>query len=83
MKAVGHGGTFLTSPHTGKNFRKELYIVDSTKRGLHSIPPSKVAEEAREVVRKTLREHTVPGLDRDIVRRGDEIVKKFEKSLGK
>jgi len=83
MKVVGHGGTFLTNPHTGRNFRKELHVGDKTKKGLHSIPRGKVAEEARAVVRKTLKEHTVPGLDSDIVRRGDDVIKRFERSLAK
>ncbi|MEG0379741.1 MAG: trimethylamine methyltransferase family protein, partial [Eubacterium sp.] len=33
IKKVGHGGNYLNSKHTAKNFRKELWVSDLTERG--------------------------------------------------
>jgi trimethylamine:corrinoid methyltransferase-like protein len=42
--------------------------------------PDKVLEDAHEVVVKTLKEHVVPTLDPDVLKRGNEIVKAYDKS---
>ncbi|MGQ9586842.1 MAG: trimethylamine methyltransferase family protein [Thermoplasmata archaeon] len=81
IKAVGPGGTFLTHPHTGRNFRKELFIRDKRRTPWQRHPPSKMVEDARELVRKILKEHQVPPLDPDVVRKGDEIIKRYETNL--
>jgi trimethylamine--corrinoid protein Co-methyltransferase len=81
MKAVGHGGTFLTHPHTAKYFKKELYFPDRSKLGWEATLSTKMVADAKKVVKKALKEHIVPPVDKDIVRQGDELIKKFEKSL--
>lgn len=80
-KAVGHGGTFLTHPHTGRTFRKELFIKDRDWRPWQRYPSSRMVEDARQLVRKTLKEHAVPQLDPSTLKKGDEIIRKYEKDL--
>jgi len=81
VKAVGQGGTFLTQPHTAKYFRKELYFPDKSKLAWESTLSTKMAAEAKRVVKKSLKEHVVPQIDKGVVRQADAIVKQYEKSL--
>jgi len=81
MKAVGQGGTFLTHPHTGRTFRKELFIRDQGWKPWQKYPASKMLEGARALVRKILKEHAVPQLDPDIAKKGDDIIRRYEKNL--
>jgi len=81
MKAVGQGGTFLTHPHTGRTFRKELFIRDKGWKPWQGYPASKMLEDARTLVRKTLKEHSVPQLDPSIAKKGDDIIRRYERNL--
>jgi trimethylamine--corrinoid protein Co-methyltransferase len=81
MKAVGQGGTFLTNPQTAKYFRKELYFPDKKKLAWEATLSNRMAEEARAVVKKNLKEHVVPQIDRDVVKKADAIIKEYEKTL--
>jgi trimethylamine--corrinoid protein Co-methyltransferase len=81
MKAVGHGGSFLTQPHTAMNFKKELYFPDRSKLAWEATLSTKMVADAKKVVKKALKEHVVPPIDRDVVKHGDELIKKYEKSL--
>jgi len=81
MKAVGHGGTFLTQPHTAKHFKDELYFPDKSKLAWEATLSKKMVANAKKVVKKALKEHVVPQVDKDIVRQGGELIKKFAKSL--
>jgi trimethylamine--corrinoid protein Co-methyltransferase len=81
MKAVGHGNTFVSHPHTLANFRKQIYNRDKLAELMFSEgSPDKVLQAAHDVVVKTLKEHEVPALDADVVKRGNEIVKAYEKN---
>lgn len=81
IKAVGPGGTFLTHQHTHRNFRKELFIRNKDRKAWQRYPSSKMVADATQEVRRILKEHIVPGLDNDTVRKGDDIIKSFEKNL--
>ncbi len=81
MKAVGQGGTFLTQPHTALNFKKELYLPDKKKLAWESTLSNKMVADARKVVIKALKEHVVPPVDKSTVKQGDEMIRKYEKSL--
>jgi trimethylamine--corrinoid protein Co-methyltransferase len=74
VKEVGHGNTFLTHPHTAKNFKKELFFRDRSKAAFESTNSSAMIPEARRGVKRILKEHEVPELDKDIIRQGDEII---------
>ncbi|OGS41606.1 MAG: hypothetical protein A3K67_06625 [Euryarchaeota archaeon RBG_16_62_10] len=77
-KAVGHGNTFLKNPHTARNFRKTIAFRDQKKKLWEATLSTKMAPEAREVARKVLKEHSVPGLARDVVRKGDALLKEYD-----
>jgi trimethylamine--corrinoid protein Co-methyltransferase len=79
IKAVGHGGTFLTHPHTMHNFRKELHFRDKKKLSWEATLSNKMVPEAREIAKRLLREHTVAPLDRDIIEEGDKLLREYEK----
>ena len=80
MRQVGQGGTFLTNPHTVK-YSKELHLPDKAKLAWEATLSSRMIADAKQVVMKTLKEHEVPQIDRDIVRQGDEMIRQYEKSL--
>jgi trimethylamine--corrinoid protein Co-methyltransferase len=81
MKAVGHGGTFLTQPHTAKHFKKELYFPDRSKLAWEATLSTKMVADAKKVVKKALKEHVVPPVDKGIVRQGSSLIKDFAKTL--
>lgn len=79
VREVGHGNTFLTHPHTAKNFKNEITFRDKKKLAYESTLSSKMVSDAKEVVREALREHRVQPLDKDIVSKGDALLKSWEK----
>ena len=81
VKEVGHGNSFLTHPHTAKNFKKELFFRDKKKLAWDAIPSTKIAQEARKIAKKLKNEHEVTPIDRDIIRQGDELISEYEKKL--
>jgi trimethylamine--corrinoid protein Co-methyltransferase len=81
VQKVGHGNSFLTNPHTAMNFRREMYFRDKKKMEWEQTLSGKAVPEAREVALKILKEHKVSlPLDASIVKKGDEIIKSFEKA---
>lgn len=82
VKEVGHGNSFLTHPHTAKNFKKELFFFDKEKLAWEATLSDQMVPEARETAKKLLREHEVPQIDRDIIKQGDELIREYEKMLG-
>ena len=81
IEAVGHAGTFLKHPHTVRNFRTELIARNQSKRHLQATLSTAMAKELRETARKTLKEHKVPGLPSDVLKRGNELVRAYEKQV--
>lgn len=77
VEAVGHAGTFLKHPHTVRNFRAETFIRDKSRRSWQATLSTRMALEAREVARKILKEHEVPPLPADVLRKGDELVREY------
>ncbi len=78
LKSVGHGGTFLSHPHTLRNFRSALASRDAQKLAWEATLSDSMVPEARALTKKTLSEHTVAPLDRKVVDGGDEIIRRFE-----
>jgi len=81
VKQVGHGNTFLTHPHTAKNFKKELFFYDQKKLAWEATLSTKMVPAAKEIVKRILKEHEVTPIDRDIVAKGDALIKGYEKKL--
>jgi len=80
VKQVGHGNSFLTNPHTARNFKKEMFFRDKKKMAWEATLSDKSVPEAREVALRILKEHSVIPVDANVVKKGDEIIKAFEKS---
>ena len=82
IRAVGHGNTFLSNIHTAKNFKKEIVLRDPEKGRFEATLSNCMVPEAREIAKKILKEHKVPPIDPAIVKKGDEIIKSWEKKHG-
>jgi len=81
VKQVGHGNSFLTHPHTAKNFKKELFFWDKKKLGWEATLSDRMLPEAKETAKRLLQEHEVEPLDSEIVRSGNQILKEYEKRV--
>lgn len=80
LKEVGHGNTFLTHPHTLKNFKSQMYFRNKEIEQLYTETSlQKIHSDAHSVVERILREHEVPTLDKDILAEGDSIISEYEK----
>lgn len=85
---AGPMGNFLAQPHTMNFLRKgELRVSDmwdkrtSDKRDKEGVKD--LREDARERVRKILKEHVPDPLERDVVRDMDEVIRQAAKALVK
>ncbi len=78
LRDVGHGGTFLSHPHTLKNFRAALASRDATKLPWEATLSDRMVPEAREITKRILSEHKVAPLAPEIVEEGDAIIRDFE-----
>ena len=78
LREVGHGGTFLSHPHTLRNFRKALSRRDGMGRPWEATLSDGMVPEAKRVVKRILTEHMVEKLDRQKVEKGDAIIQRYE-----
>jgi len=81
VDAVGHGNSFLTQPHTMRNFRSEHPIRDRKYRHWQATMSTKMAAEAREEAKRILKEHVVAPLDKDVLKGGAALVRGYEEGL--
>ncbi len=77
IREVGPGGSFLSHPHTAKHFRSQLFFRDKKAKEYGATMSTRMVASARETVRKTLREHRVEPLERDIAERGDRVLRDY------
>jgi trimethylamine--corrinoid protein Co-methyltransferase len=81
IRKVGHGNTFLTNPHTARNFRKEIVLRDSAKGKFEATMSRVMVADAKKIALGLLKEHDVPTLDRSTIQQGNEVIKRHEKRL--
>jgi len=84
IKEVGHGGNFITHPHTANNFRKEFYLSSDIVERLawaswENQEFKGIEEKAREKAKKILSEHDPRPLTEDQEKEIDRIVKSYLK----
>lgn len=79
LRDVGHGDSFLSHPHTARNFRKELHTWDKEHLALAAMPPSDMVAEADRTAREILTGHEATPLDEDMVGEGDQLVREHDK----
>lgn len=75
MKQVGHGNSYLSHAHTGRTFREELRIWDRSNLSLEATLSSDMLPQAQKIAKKLLKEHEVPALPREVLRRGELVLK--------
>ena len=81
VKKVGHGNTFLTHPHTARNFKDELFLIDRKKmKDWTTFVDGKISE-GKDTAKKMLREHVVEKIDPELTKEGDRLMKEYEKAL--
>ena len=78
VRQVGHENTFISHPHTMKNYKKELFIRKG-RTVCGQKMSDKSVRDARKVAEKILIEHEVIAIDGDVIVRGDGIIEAFEK----
>jgi trimethylamine--corrinoid protein Co-methyltransferase len=81
IRSVGHGNTFLTHPHTMKNFKKELNFWDPKKLEWESTYSDRMVPEAKRIAKQLLKEHVVAPIDKTALNQGDQLIRDFEKTL--
>jgi trimethylamine---corrinoid protein Co-methyltransferase len=78
IKQVGIGGSYLTHPHTSRNFRKEFYLSDLMERmSWESWNKQKIRgfeAKAKERARHILETHHPQPLSEEQIKAIDEIV---------
>lgn len=80
IEAVGPGNSFLSHPHTARNFRSQMYMRGKNSALYGATMSDGMVQDARTFVRQTLKEHRVDPLEEDVVAEGDEILRKYAKS---
>ncbi|NIQ05194.1 MAG: trimethylamine methyltransferase, partial [Candidatus Korarchaeota archaeon] len=87
IKKVGPGGHYLAQKHTMNHFMKEQFIPELIDRSSYDEwkknGEKSLVDRAKEKVKKILKEHSVPPLDKDIQKELYSIIKKAEKELPK
>ncbi|HIH01080.1 TPA: hypothetical protein HA259_03210 [Thermoplasmata archaeon] len=81
VRQVGHGNTFLSHVHTARNFKKELFFFDEMKKDWERTYSDAMVPQAREIAKRLLAEHQVPGIDAEVKREGDRIIAEYEKAV--
>lgn len=81
IRAVGHGGDFLSSDHTLKYLRSDLTRWNHTKLDFLNLNRKDMSREANRIVKKILDEHRVPALDDSLIQAGDAILNAYQKEV--
>ena len=79
LRDVGHGGTFISHPHTLRNFRESIFNRDENVLRWETTRSREMVPEARAIAKKILSEHWAVELDGRVLEHGDSIVARYEK----
>lgn len=84
IEEVGPGGTFLKSPHTVRNMRKELFVPSPEKAALFDLYRSTgdqkaIVEQARQRARKILEEHKPEPLEQEVVAKIEAVMTEYRR----
>lgn len=80
IERVGQGNSFLNDPHTVRNFRGQMFMRNKNTEVYGSTMSTKMVPDAREIVKKTLREHSVEALDKSVLATGSGILDAYVRS---
>ena len=77
IKRVGQGNNFLNDPHTVRNFRNQMFMRGKKTSLYGSTMSDKMVSDAKDVVKKTLREHSVEPLDKEVLKKGSSLLTSY------
>lgn len=80
-KGVGHGNAFISSPHTAKHFREELFKFDQGKLGLERTHSDLMLPDLMKEVERLLRDTAVEPLEKDVSDRGENALRAYAKAV--
>jgi len=80
IERVGPGNNFLTDPHTVRNFRSQMFMRSKKSELYGATMSDRMVSDARDIVRRTLREHHVEQLDKDVVAKGNAVMSQYAAS---
>ncbi len=87
IHTVGPGGHYLAQKHTLDHFMKEQFIPELTDRSGYDEwkknGEKSLVDRAKKKVKKILKEHSVPPLEKEIQKELHNLIKKAEKELPK
>ncbi len=79
---VGPGGYFMKDIHTLRNFKKEVLLPKIAMRDApHGAKEEPIRTAARDEVKRILREHAPPSLDKSVKQEMKELLKKYDTEL--
>lgn len=81
VRDVGHGNSFLSHPHTARNFRKEIFFFDREKLAMEAPLSDRMVPRAKEIAKRILREHEPTPLDKAVIREGEKLLKEYAREL--
>lgn len=82
LRQVGHGNTFLSNIHTARNFKSQIILRDPVKGKWEKTLSNDMVPEAKEIALRILREHHPAPLPKEVVQKGGEIIRSWEKQHG-
>lgn len=80
FREVGHGNSFLSSLHTLRNFRSELFRFDHEKLGLERTHSDSMLPDLRKEVKRLLGEASVVPLDREVSETGEQALRDYARA---
>jgi trimethylamine--corrinoid protein Co-methyltransferase len=80
VEQVGPGNSFLSNPHTVRNFKGQIHMRKKNTGLYGSTMSNGMVADAKETVRRLLKEHEAAPLDKDVLARGETIVSDYERS---
>ena len=81
VRQVGHGNSFMTHPHTARNFKNELFFRDNEKARFEAASSTSMVSEAKDKIKLILKEHHPEPIDPEKVKRGNEIIDALDKRV--
>jgi trimethylamine--corrinoid protein Co-methyltransferase len=83
VKEVGHGNHFMAHPHTLNYMIDDLTFWEQEKIDLLEMDKKDMPAAANKIVKSILDKHQVESLSNDIMKKGDDIIAKYEKIVAK
>ena len=77
FKGVGHGNSFLSSPHTGRNFKKELFMFNPEKLRLERTLSDSMMPDLRAEVKRLLSDHAPEPIEEELSAEAEKLLREY------